>query len=256
MKIWCQSCGALGKGEPWNTYQRSLERRIEEIVRPETTVELHGTDFVIPGVDRFRAAGNICQWQAIRNAIRAEEEGFDAFVMLSTNDAGFYEIRELVSIPVIFITEASLYLACSLGDKFGYVTHNVASLRRRTALVEQYGMAHKMVTGTHLDLTYNDFLDMFENPKPYLDSWSKKAREVVARGAGVLLTSPLPVNRWLLDNNLREIDGAVVLDAAGAVIKTAELMVDLKAIGINRGKTGNYTPPPPEILAGLKKLYA
>lgn len=255
MKIWCQSCTPLGTGEPWDTYQRSLERRIDDIVRAGTTVELHGTDYAISGIDRYQAASNICRWQTIRNAIHAEDNGFDAFVMLSNNDAGFYEIRELVGIPVVFITESSLHLACLLGDKFGYVTHNTASLRRRIGQVEQYGLAHRMAPGAHLDLTYNDFQDMFNNPKPYIASLSEKAREVVARGAGILLTSPLVINRFLLDNNVWEIDGAVVLDAAAAVIKLAELMVDFKAIGINRGKTGNYTPPPPDILTALKKLY-
>ncbi|MFC1981443.1 aspartate/glutamate racemase family protein [Chloroflexota bacterium] len=255
MKIWCQSCTPLGHGEPWDTYQRSLERRIDEIVRPGTTAELHGADYPISGVDRFRAAGNVCQWQTIRNAVRAEKAGYDAFVMLSTNDAGFYEIRELTKIPVVFITEASLHLSCLLSDKFGYVTHNSASLRRRIGLVEQYGLAHRMVPGAHLDITYNNFQEMFENPKPYLESISQKAREVVNRGAGVLLTSPLVINRCLLDNNVWEIDGAVVLDAAAAVIKLAELMVDYKAIGINRCKTGNYAPPPTDVLEPLKKLY-
>lgn len=44
MKIWCQSCTPLGTEEPWNTYQRSLERRLGTIVRPDTTVDLHGTE--------------------------------------------------------------------------------------------------------------------------------------------------------------------------------------------------------------------
>lgn len=255
MKIWCQSCTPLGTGEPWNTYQRSLARRLDSIVRPGTTVELHGTDDVIPGVDRYRAAGNICQWQTIRNAIRAEEAGYDVFVMLSNNDAGFYEVRELVNLPVVFITEASLHLACLLGDKFGYVTHNPASLRRRLGLVEQYGLTHRMVAGVHVDLTYNDFHDMFTNPEPYVEMLSEKARQVVARGAGILLTSPLVINRFLLDQNVWEIDGAVVLDAVAAVVKFAELMVDFKEIGIHRCQTGNYSSPPAEIRTALRGLY-
>jgi allantoin racemase len=255
MKLWCQSCTPLGTGEPWDTYQRSLQRRINEVVRDGTRVELHGTDATIPGIDRYQAATNICQWQTIRNAIHAEENGYDGFVMLSNNDAGFYEIRELVSLPVVFITEASLHLACLLGDKFGYITHNPASLRRRIDMVGKYGLAHRMVPGAHHDLTYHDFQSMFTHPEPYVDSLSEKARQVVARGAGILLTSPLVINRFLLDNNVWEIDGAVVLDAAAAAIKLAELMVDFKAIGLHRCTTGSYTPPPLDIRTALKKLY-
>jgi hypothetical protein len=64
-----------------------------------------------------------------------------------------------------------------------------ASLRRRIGLVGQYGLTHRMVPGVHVELTYNDFQDMFTNPGPYVELLSEKARQVVAGGAGILLTS-------------------------------------------------------------------
>jgi hypothetical protein len=63
------------------------------------------------------------------------------------------------------------------------------------------------------------------------------------------------INRFLLDQNVWEIDGAVVLDAVAAVVKFAELMVDFKEIGIHRCQTGNYSPPPVEIRTALRQLY-
>ncbi len=97
--------------------------------------------------------------------------------------------------------------------------------------------------------------DMFENPKRYIDMVMKAAREIVARGASIILPNALPFNQWLVDNKLMEIDGATILDLTGSVLKMAELMVDLKAIGVNRSRRGDYTPPPSDMLMALKKLY-
>ena len=79
-------------------------------------------------------------------------------------------------------------------------------------------------------------------------------KEIGARGANLLLPSALSLNQWLVDNDLQEIDGIAVLDATGAAVKMAELMVDFKAIGINRSPR-YYTTPQPDVLEGLKKVY-
>jgi len=255
MRIWCQSSGALGKDAAWGPYDLSLRRHIQEVVKPQTTVDLYGSDFTVPGIGRHRAPIDIIQSQAIRNAMRAEEQGYDAFVQLSTNDAGFSEIRELVNIPVIFITETCLHLAYLLSDKFAFFTHNEVVLNRITEVAERYNMTHRMVPGGHLDLFgYSDIMNLYQNPKRHVDSVVKVVKEIGARGANLLLPAALSLNQWLVDNNLQEIDGIAILDATGAAVKMAELMVDFKAIGINRSPK-YYTSPQPDVLEGLKKVY-
>jgi len=255
MKIWCQSHGAFGKDEAWSPYERSLRRHIQEVVRPGTTVHLYGTDFTIPGTGRHRAPLIIAQSQDIRNAMRAEEQGYDAFVRLGTLDAGSLEIRELVNIPVIFITETGLHLAFLLADKFAFFTHSKSLLDRITELAERYGLTHRMVPGGHLDLSgYSELMEMFQNPKRYVDSVVRVVREIGARGASLLLPSVGALGQWLVDNNLLEIDGIAILDTQGAALKMAELMLDLKAISINRSPR-YYSSPQPDVLEALKKVY-
>ncbi|MFC1981637.1 aspartate/glutamate racemase family protein [Chloroflexota bacterium] len=254
MRIWCQSSGALGK-EEWNFYEQSLRRHIQKVVRPETVVDIYGTDFTIPGIGHYRASVHIAHPQAIRNAMRAEEQGYDAFVQLSTSDVGFQEVRELVNIPVIFSTETCLHLACLLADKFAFLTHNEIMLHRITELAERYGLAPRMVPGGHLQLfDYSDIMEIFRNPKRYIDSVISTAKEIGARGADLLFPSALSLNQWLVDNNLREVDGVVIMDVTGATLKMAELMLDLKDIGINRSPR-YYSHPQPDVLEALKKVY-
>lgn len=252
MKIWCQSCGAFGKDPVWNDYEVGLKKRAKEVARPDTVVELYGQESTIPGIDRFRAAQAMCMVGSVKNAIRAQKEGYDAFIMISTIDAGFHEIREVTDIPVVFILENSIHLAMTLAPRFAFLTHNQALLARLEELARQYGLGEKMVPGDYLDLSYSIWPEMFGHPERFTEMITQKAKGLVARGAGVIIPSALPFAVWMIQNNLTDIAGARVLDAWGAALKTAELMVDMKKIGITRTKSSS---PPSDILATLHKIY-
>lgn len=255
MKIWCQSSAAFGKGALWDAYEKSLKRHVQEVARPGTQVELHGTDFTIAGIDRYRAAAHFSERHAVRNAIIAEEQGFDAYVMISTIDAGSYETREMVDIPVVFCIESGLHLACLLAPKFAFFAHNELLLHRLTGMAQQYGLSQHMVPGGHLNISYNDFPDMFEHPSRHVDKVVRAAREVIARGANILFPAALALTQFMVDAGLQDIDGCRVLDAAGSAVKMAELMVDLKGMGVGRSRSGDYAAPPPEIKEALRQLY-
>ena len=255
MKIWCQSSGALGTDSAWGPYNDSLKRRIKDVVRPDTVVDLYGTDFTIPGLGRHRAPIAIVQPQAIRNALRAEEQGYDAFIQITTNDAGFSEIREMVNIPVVFITETCLHLASLLADKFAILGANEIILSRITEVAERYNFGHRLVPGGHLGLSgYKGIMDMYHNPEQYIGPVSELVKEIGARGASLIFSTPSAISQWLVDNNLREIDGIAVMDVIGSVLKMAELMVDLKAIGVNRSPR-YYSKPDPDVTEALKKVF-
>jgi len=253
MKIWFQSCGAIGKDPLWSPYEQAMKEHAKEVARPDTVVEIHGQEATIPGIDRFYASQNVCAVQSIKNAIRAEREGFDAFVHITTVDTGFYEIRELVDIPVVFMLESSVHFAMTLAPKFAFFTHNNMALAQVERQVKQYGLAEHMVQGDYLEgISYLTFGDMFGHPEKYIDTITQKARGIIANGAGVLISSSLPLGVWLIKQGITEIDGACILDGFGFIIKQAELMVDLRKIGIKRSK---YGPPQKEMLEAMQKLY-
>ncbi len=256
MRIWCQSTSVMGgKDEVSSLYDQSLRRHIRRVVRPDTTVDLYGVDFTIPGTGHYRASRPIAQTQLVRNAIRAQEQGYDAFIELNTNDIGPQEIRELVQIPVIFITETSLYLACLLADKFAFLTHNETMLNRITEVTERYGIRERLVAGGHLECDdYRELMDMFRNPEKYIDSIAKVVKEIASRGANLILSSGLQLNQWFVDNKIQNIDGVTIFDLTGAALKMAELMVDLKVLGISRSPR-YFNSPPSETMAALKKVY-
>ena len=252
MKIWCQSCGAFGKDPIWSDYEQGLKKRAKEIARPDTIVELYAQDMTVTGIDRYYVSQNLCTLQSIKNAIRAEREGYDAFVVISTPDPGFYEIREVVDIPVVFILENSLHFALMLAPKFAFIAHGEGILSLLTEKTKRYGLAEHMTPSGCFDFTYTDWPELYGHPERYIDIVTQKAREIISNGARILIPAALPLGVWFVQQGIMEIDGVRVLDAFGCAVKTAELMVDLKKIGITRSK---YGVPQKEALAAIQKLY-
>ena len=133
MKIWSQSCSAMGKGPIESDYEKSLKRHAQKIARPDTVVDFHGVDAPIPGMTVSHTSTEVCGWQSVRNAIKAEREGYDVFALANTHDPSYYRIREMVDIPVVFMMEVSLHMALMLGQKFAFLTLNPMALLRYAA---------------------------------------------------------------------------------------------------------------------------
>ena len=258
MKIWLQSGSALAgdAATPYGRmYEEALERHFAKVARPGTELASFGIDGTPFGKDRYHTAFQKVVSLMIKSAVRAEEQGFDAVAVLNTFDHGYYELREVIDLPVVFISESSMLLACQLAPSFGCVTHNRALLEHMALLAKRYGLARRMIRGHSLDLTYDDFPRMYDDPEPYLEAFRAAARPVIERGATMLLVAGNPVNMFLLEHDLREVDGVPVLDGCAAVVKTAEMMVDLDRLGIERSTQGLFAAPPPDDVARLRKIH-
>ncbi len=254
MRIWCQSghAGDLRK----TVYSESLKRHVQAVARPGTVVDLHSFPAKIPGGDSYASTHHLMGTLITKAAMQAELEGYDAFATTCTMDPGFFEVKEMVDIPVAFITESSLHLACLLAPKFGFVTHNEPMLTRLRHITRSYGLQEALAAGASMGLSFDDvFNGIYTNPVPYIDAFHTVARRVIAQGADILFTSGNPLNMFLVDNGVKEVDGVPILDVCAAVIKAAELMVDMKAVGINRSKHGLYRGPSGEARATLSGLY-
>jgi allantoin racemase len=254
MRIWCQSGNPTGLVP--TAYAVSLKRHVQEVARPDTVVELHGLETVVQGADRYFSTHHVMGTLITKSAIQAEREGYDAFAVTCTMDPGFFEVREMVDIPVAFILESSLHLACLLAPRCGFVTHNKPMLLHLQHIAKTYGLGEFLTAGESLNLSFEDaHQGIYTEPKRYVDAFVEAARRVIRQGADILLTSGGPLNLFLIDQHVTEVDGVPVLDQYAAVMKIAEMMVDLKELGVTRSKHGLYAGPSGDALTSLRRLY-
>lgn len=88
----------------------------------------------------------LCGAGVIENAIRAQNDGADAIVIVCMGDPALYAVREAVSIPVLGIGETAMHYAAMLGHRFSVLP----TLERRRVTYEikarLYGLDSKLAS--------------------------------------------------------------------------------------------------------------
>ena len=139
MKIWHQSSVDL---DNYPLYRQSMQRHYNAVLPPGTQMQFTGvplstwaglspSDFIASPYLYQRSLAGIMT----ANCHRAEQEGFDAFVIGSYTAPFVRECRSLVDIPVISMPEAAILVGCSMAQKIGLVTLNDENLWFLTMMV-------------------------------------------------------------------------------------------------------------------------
>jgi Asp/Glu/hydantoin racemase len=247
IRIWYQSYVDYENGK---IYWDRLRKHLDEIVDPGTTVDVKGItphDSYAHAIVEFR-----CAREVICNAVRAEREGYDAFVIGHFQDAGLYEARSVVDIPVLALGEASMLHGCQLGQRSGIITINPRYIPWFHHQITKYGLERR-VTGTHaMTFEPGQILKAYESEAlaaEVAELFAEQARPMVAKGVDVLIPGGgIPM---LLFSALRDhaIDGAPVINGIPIVVKMAELAVKLRRLtGLGVSRAAEFVKPPPEII--------
>lgn len=255
MKIWYQSSAALGIESTWDSYYASLVRHVRKVARPNTEINVHGVQRSHPFMDRSKYVNYLNQAQIIDNAIKAETEGYDAICIACTLDPGYSEIKEVVNIPVVFLSEYCFHLASILAGKFSLLANSKNIKEILQQKIKQYGLQEHSIQSDNFDLSLPDIMKGFEHPDPVVNIVKEAGRKAIEKGARILIPTCNILNMVLVGADFRAVSGVPILDTAGAMVKATEFMVDLNRIGISRNKVGIDTPLSKEELIDIRNLY-
>jgi len=247
MKIWYQSYVDAEHGK---LYWDHLRRHLNTVLDAGTTVDIKGItphDSYAHPIVEFR-----CAREVICNAVTAEREGYDAFVIGHFQDAGLYEARSVVDIPVVGLGESSMLYACQLGQRSGVVTINPRYISWFHHQINKYGL-NSRVTGVHaMTFQPGQMLDAFgddEKLQKVADLFEQQAKPLVDAGVDVLIPGGgIPM---LLFSAIQHhvVNGAPVINGIPIVVKMAEMAVKLKAVtGLVTSRVSDYVKPPPWVL--------
>ena len=124
MRIWHQSFTVL---DDVPHYRDALARHLRSVAAPGTEVHLHGmaagtypSDY--PGTHiKYAYLSGLHKEQFVHAALRAQDEGYDAFLIATIPDTAYEECRSLVDIPVVAFGHTSVLMAATLGSTVGIV---------------------------------------------------------------------------------------------------------------------------------------
>ena len=260
MKIWYQMGGTYRYGRFYADFGKRLEARVSEIVRPDTEVFITG----LPKMDPILAESRFCEFyhnnQIINNAMQAEREGYDAFVIAFPMDGALKECREILKIPVVGIFQTACLTASMLGYRFTCVTGSAHLSERYRQMADAYGFGSRYLPNNYVfemggrEGQYHDY----DKAEYFREGFTAVGRKAIEDGASVLIPFSNGVLSQAYACGLTKsgIDGVPVLDSVACVLKAAEAMVDLQRMGVQVSrKTGVYRYINPEERQRIIDVY-
>ena len=255
MRIWYQSAVEMEGASP---YRDALEAHFRRVAEPGTRVELFG---VPPGTWAGQQPSQLFGYPAVfhaalgpaflRNAVRAERVGYDAFIVGTYIEPFLRELRAAVDIPVVSSLEATLLVGCSTAHTIGLVTLNRSLLWSLKNSIERHRLGARVgaMLVVEPELNEREIVALLAAPGAYLDRFVETARRAVAEHADAVIPAEGILAEIVAANGVTSVDGAAVLDGIGVPVAYAEMLVKLwHGTGLRVGRRWHHPRPPAELL--------
>jgi Asp/Glu/hydantoin racemase len=259
VKAWYQSLVDGGRTPP---YFDGMRERAKTIGRPGTQVEFHGMP---PGTYGAHVPADVVVYPYLAslhmqfildNALRAQDEGYDVFVVGSVQDPGLEEARSLLDIPVVGYGEAAMHFACLLGSRFAVLAFQQGFDQMKDLRIKRLGLAERALPTMLVDAGFDDVGKALSEPAQMVERFTAVAREAIARGAEALIPGQLYLSEAIARAGLTRIDEVPIVDGMAATLKMAEAMHDLKKLGIAVTRRGyTHARPPADMIDHARRLH-
>lgn len=263
MRIWQQSITDI---EQLPQYKDTLKRHAERVCSPDTVVDVHG---VLPGTYppgvtpieaiRYPWCHQLLSLQIVKAAVTAQEQGYDAVAISCFFDPGLREARSLVDIPVVSLCETAFLVASSVGRRYGLIGLGEEHVRYLHVLAEEYGATRSIAAVLPLEpaLTEDDLDAVHGGGGDLEQRVADVAALAVAQGADLIIPAEGVLNTAMMRRGVRRLAGVPVIDAYGALLSYAEMLVRLqRTTGLQVSHAGAYLGPGRETAARFESITA
>jgi allantoin racemase len=248
MRVWYQSLFDSGR---MPSYFDRLTARAREVGRPGTEVNFFGLP---AGTYGGRVPADVVVFPYLMslhiqfildNALRAEAQGYDVFVVGSVQDPGMDEARSLLDIPVVGYGEAAMHFACCLGSRFSVIAFQRGFDQIMDVRIKKLGLSERALPTTLMDVDFADVGKGLDDPRHLIDQFCSAAQRAIKNGTEAIIPGQLYLSEAISRAGITRIDDVPIVDGLAATLKMAEAMVDLKRLGIGVTRRG-YTHARPE----------
>jgi allantoin racemase len=221
-----------------------------------------GTQFEFAGVDPpdrhlHRITELRCAVQAVAQVLEAEDD-YDAVVMGHFQDAGLWDARAALDVPVVGLGESAMLYACQLGRRFGLVTIDPIFVPWHEEQVRTYALEQRFAGVRAMTTPVDLYMRVFDDEGAADEvrrQFEEQARPLVEAGAEVLIPAGGLPALLLGRDHAPTVDGALVLNPTAVAAKQAEAAVRLRRLnGTGASRRGTFAKPPPEAVQELLRL--
>jgi len=258
MKIRYQSAVEMAR---MSQYGAALQEHFKRVAASDTVVDLHGAPAGTWGdLQPAKVSGYPAIFHAImksifiRAALDAERDGYDAFILGTSIDPALREIRSLVDIPVISMSETAILVACTIASKIAIITPTDETGMIVCDHLENSGFGARIssvevISPALADDALNAALG---NPDELLQRFTQTAQKAIQKGAEAIFPAEGILAEVVAGNGLADIDGAQILDPIGLAVGFAEMRIHMRhKLNLQTARRQCYRKPPPELMAHL-----
>lgn len=259
MRLYYQTLG-MSRGSKSGQYGKLLQDMIAAAAAPGTEIDAFGLSPHRAVADQYRYLEFLDTSEIVSNGLKAELDGYDAFLIGNIFQPGLHELRELLNIPVLGLSECAVQMACLMGPTFSLVNVNPKFNHRIVEGIRLQGLIGRMVSVEMMTVERPGVFDAALSDPAILEGivgqFVEVSRRALDKGAEVLIPAGGSLMAALERSGLREVDGAPVLNGIAALIKTAEMAVQMRALtGCFTSKRLVYAPPTGKLLADVRAAY-
>jgi allantoin racemase len=259
MRLYYQTLGMSRKSKS-GAYGQALEKIAAAASSPGTTIDICGLSPHRAVADQYRYLESLDTQEVLENGLRAEREGYDAFLLGNIFQPGLHELRELLNIPVLGLAECAVHMACLMGPNFSIINVNPKFNRRIVEGIKLQGLEGRMVSVEMMSVerpgVFDEALSDPETRNSIVAQFTETARRALDKGAEVLIPAGGSLMAVLVEAQLFQVDGAPVLNGIMSLIKTGEMAVQIRALtGSFTSKRMMYAPPAGKLLADIRASY-
>lgn len=253
-RIWYQS---FTDPDADRAYFARLQAYLVSVASPGCQVEVSGIQPSArhPGpITDFRCAARV-----IMNALTAEEQGFDAFVIGNFGEAGLAEARSAVRIPVIGLGEATMLHACTLGRKIGLVATTPVHIPYHEDQIARHGLDRRVIAVQAVRADTGQFNRAFDDQDVYRsvrEAFVSQAEPMLALGIDVIIPAGgYPMLLFTREQSFA-IGGAIVLNGLPVAVAAAETAIRLSRLnGTGTSRRTAYALPPDEAVTEFRSAF-
>jgi Asp/Glu/hydantoin racemase len=195
----------------------------------------------------------------IANALTAEQQGYDAFVIGNFQDGGLGEARSAVRIPVIGLAEATMLHACTLGRRIGLVATTPVHVPYHEDQIVRYGLERRVIAVQAVRADTGRFNRAFDDEREYRslrEEFVSQAEPMLGLGIDVIIPAGgYPMLLFTREQSFA-IDGATVLNGLPVAVAVAETAIRLSRLnGTGTSRRIAYALPPGEAVTEFRAAF-
>jgi len=215
---------------------RDIRETVERIREPDVTVTVTSPDFGPESLESFYDY-QLAAFGVLRYMQRTKPE-WDGILLACFGDPGLYALKEISSVPVIGIAEASLSMSLLMGQKFSLLVASEKAVPMMKDMVNQYGLTSRLASVVPIGMSV---LDVEHDKDESLRRLLATGRRALEQGAEVLILGCAGMTG--LKSRMEEELGVPVIDPVECGYQVLEMMARQR---IRMSKIGLYRSPEPK----------